>query len=79
MKRHLSLMCVVVLGVLFGFVSCERLTVTEQEAGSERATTAGYPNIQALINATLDEVILLPTPARPALPHRIPRMRRFAA
>ena len=57
MKKPLLMTCVVVAGALFGFVSCERLTLTEQPTATAGTTTPGYPNIRAIINATLDEAL----------------------
>lgn len=51
-----SLTCVVVAGVLFGIVSCERLTLTEQPTETTE-TTPVHPNIRAIIDATLDEAM----------------------
>lgn len=57
MKTHLSLMCIIVVGVLFGLVSCERLTVTEQPTAVAGTATPGYPDIQAMIDGYLDEAL----------------------
>lgn len=40
-------------------VSCERLTLQEDLTTIERTTTPGYPNIRAMVNASLDEALVV--------------------
>ena len=56
MKRHL-LPCAVTIGIM-AIVSCDTVTLTEQPSAVDAtATLEGYPDIQAMINASLDDAI----------------------
>lgn len=59
MKRlvRLALPCVVVVALLVS-VSCERLTLNEEENAFPATSTDPYPNIQAMINVALDEALV---------------------
>lgn len=55
--KNLALSCVVVVCLLSIIVSCERLALQEELTAITEIPTPGYPNIQATINASLDEAL----------------------
>ena len=55
---RLALPCVVIVALFGSIVSCERLALNEQPTAISETSTAPYPNIQAMINAALDEALV---------------------
>ncbi len=67
------LLCAVAVGVLGGIVSCARLTLQEEPTTVRGTTMAGYPDIQATINASLDRVLAVVDSAAAQNAQRDPR------
>ena len=53
-----SIQCVLVVVLFSSLVSCERLTLDEEPHATSGTPTAGYPNVQSLINGALDEALV---------------------
>ena len=60
----------IVVGLSFAVLACEQLTLKQEPTTIAGITTTGYPDIQAIINESLDDALLVVTnsAARNALP-----------